>query len=122
MNKCSFKCDDFKTDSLTEMVGYILSQNSPEDIIAAWYYLNETMPCLSAEINGEDVKLGDFCLGDLLVLYRHCILSEEIYHAAYLFVDDFLIEDLCRAGNKHMPMLNTSVSRNNFHIDLIWED
>jgi hypothetical protein len=122
VKNCKFKCDDFETGSLTEMVGYILSQCDAEGIIATWYYLTPTMPCLVAEINNEDKILGSFRLGDLLLMHQNHVLSEEIYNTAYAFVDNYLIDELHRAYNRHEEMIITSVGINDFHINLIWED
>lgn len=119
---CNLKCNDFETGSLTRMVGYILSQCDAEGIIRTWYFLTPTMPCLNAEVNDEEVTLGNFCLNDLLFMYDNHILSEEIYNTAYAFVDNCLIDDLHRAYNRYEEMINTTIGENDFHIDLIWED
>lgn len=123
MEKCCFKCDDFETVSMTEMVNFIISRCSAEDIITTWYNLTDNIFTLHAEtIYNDDETIGDFHLSDILLLYRHRILSREMYDAANTFVDNFLTNELNRASREHMPMLDISVNINSFHIDLIWED
>ena len=119
---CKFKCDNFETGSLTGMVEYILSQCSVHDFIKTWYYLTPTQPCLSVEVHDEDTILGNFCLGELLFMYDNDILSREIGDTAFLSADDYLIDELHRAYNRHEEMINTTIGENDFHIDLIWED
>lgn len=115
--KCKYKCDDFTTYSLYNMADYILSQCSPEDIITAWYNISESMPAL---YDSEcDFIIGNFCLGDLLVMYRNNILADKMYSWAYDRVWDWLRDEIFQC---HMPMLDISVNINNFHIEITWED
>ena len=123
MEKCCFKCNDFETSSLRLMVNYMLDQSSAEDIITTWYHLTDHYFTLNTEtIYDEDEIIGKFHLSDILLLYRHNILSREIYDAANTFVDNFLTDVLQEAYNRHWEMVDMTVNINSFHIDLIWED
>lgn len=123
MEKCCFKCNDFETSSLRLMVNYMLDQSSAEDIITTWYHLTDHYFTLNAETYyDENETIGKFHLSDILLLYRHNILSREMYDAANTFVDNFLTDVLQEAYNRHWEMVDMTVNINNFHIDLIWED
>ncbi|MBP5773794.1 MAG: hypothetical protein J6W35_06960 [Eubacterium sp.] len=118
MNK--YKCDNFTTYSLTEMSGYILDQCSPEDIITTWYKMSEGKPALYD--SDCDYPIGNFCLSDLLIMYRNNILADKIYDWAFDFVDNWLEDEIERYANSSMPMIDISVNINNFHIRITWED
>lgn len=123
MEKCCFKCDDFETSSLRLMVNYMLGQSSAEDIITACYHLTDYCFTLHAEtIYDTDEIIGSFHLSDILFLYRHNILSREMYDAANTFVNNSLTNILEEAYNRHWEMVDMTVNINSFHIDLIWED
>lgn len=123
MAKCYFKCDDFETSSITLMANFMLGQSSAEDIITTWYHLTDHYFTLHAEtIYDEDETIGDFHLSDILLLYRHNILSREMYDAAYTFVNNFLADILQESYNRHSETVDMTVNINSFHIDLIWED
>lgn len=117
MEKCCFKCDNYETNSITEMINFIISQCSPEDIITASYSLTNERFALYDGVC--DFIVGDFCLSDILIIYRNNILAHEIYDWACDRVDDWLTHELNLVSREHMPMLDISVNINNFHIDLI---
>lgn len=123
MEKCCFKCDDYETSSIKLMVNFMLGQSSAEDIITVWYHLTDHCFTLHAEtIYDDDDTIGDFHLSDILFLYRHNILSTEMYDAAYTFVDNFLTDILQDTYNRHSETVDMTVNINSFHIDLIWRD
>lgn len=118
--KCKYKCDNFATYSSSEMIDYVLSQCSPEDIITTWINVLEGSPAL---YDGENnYIIGNFCLGDLLVMYRNNILAREIYLWASDKVYDWLDDELEQYAKSRMPMLDISVNINNFHIRITQED
>lgn len=118
--KYIYKCDDFTARSSTTMAGYILSQCSPEDIITASYVLANHRFALYDGVC--DFIVGDFCLGDILVMYRNNIFADKIYDWAYDRVDDWLEDEIERYAKCSMPILDVSVNINNFHIEITWED
>lgn len=118
--KCKYKCDDFTTYSSMEMSGYILSQCSPEDIITFWHNVCEGRTALYDGVC--DYVISNFCLGDLLTMYRNNILADKIYDWAFDRADDWLTDEIVRYANCSMPILDISVNINNFHIRITWED
>lgn len=116
--KYIYKCDDFTARSSTTMAGYILSQCSPEDIITLWFKLINTMPALY----NDDMIIGEFCLNDLLFMYRNNILADKIYDTASDFVEVWITDKLERYAHCSMPMIDIPVNINNFHIRIIRED
>lgn len=116
--KCKYKCDDFTTYSSMTMVGYILSQCSPEDIITTWFNLTDTTPALY----NDDTIIGEFYLNDLLFMYRNNILADKIHDTAFDFVDEWLTDEIERTAKCYVPILNISVGINQFHIRATQED